>query len=461
MPKARTDIAGGVPLVFRGLSPSGISCIIRENNEEARHMDRTPHYDSYVKILEEELIPAMGCTEPIAIALAAAKARAALGAVPEQCRVEVSGNIIKNVKAVTVPNTGGLKGIEAAAAAGLAAGREDLELEVLSQVTPEDIDAMHRLLETCEIRVVPAGGDRIFYINVTVLAGEHSACCEIVDFHTNVTRIQKDETVLFQADANDKGGEEQTDRSVLSVKEIIEFADCLDVSDVAELLSRQVACNSAISAEGLKGGWGAEIGKTLREVYGDDVAVRAKAAAAAGADARMSGCEMPVVIVSGSGNQGMTASLPVIEYARDMGASEEELYRALAVANLVTIHQKTGIGRLSAFCGAVSAGCGAAAGIAYLRGGRYDVVAHTIANTLAICSGMICDGAKPSCAAKIASAIDAGLMGYHMYISGHQFVDGEGIIRKGVENTIGNVGRLARQGMRGTDEEILDIMVGR
>ena len=425
-------------------------------------MNKTPHYDSYVKILEEELIPAMGCTEPIAIALAAAKARAALGAVPEQCRVEVSGNIIKNVKAVTVPNTGGLKGIEAAAAAGLAAGRADLELEVLSQVTAEDIQAMHRLLETCEFRVVPAEGDRVFYINVTVVAGEHSACCEIVDFHTNITRIQRDETVLFRAEAASGGGEEQTDRSVLSVKEIIEFADCLDVKDVESILSRQVAYNSAISDEGLKGGWGAEVGKTLRGLYGDDVAVRAKAAAAAGSDARMSGCELPVVIVSGSGNQGMTASLPVIEYARDMGADEDALLRALAVADLVTIHQKTGIGRLSAFCGAVSAGCGAAAGIAYLKGGRYDIIAHTIANTLAICAGMICDGAKPSCAAKIAAAVDAGLMGYHMYVDGgHQFVGGEGIIKKGVENTIDSVGRLARQGMRRTDAEILDIMVGR
>lgn len=425
-------------------------------------MERTPHYDSYVKILKEELIPAMGCTEPIAIALAAAKAREALGAVPERCRVEVSGNIIKNVKAVTVPNTGGLKGIEAAAAAGIVAGRADLELEVLSQVTREEIEAMGAFLGACEIKVVPAEGDRIFFINVTVAAGGHSACCEIVDFHTNIVRIQRDEEILFQAEETTGGGEEQTDRSVLSVEEIVNFAGCLDVADVEEVLSRQVAYNSAISAEGMKGGWGAEVGRTLRSLYGDDVAVRAKAAAAAGSDARMSGCEMPVVIVSGSGNQGMTTSLPVIEYARDMHVSEEELYRALAVADLVTIHQKTGIGRLSAFCGAVSAGCGAAAGIAYLRGGRYDVIAHTIANTLAICSGMICDGAKPSCAAKIASAVDAGLMGYHMYLNGgHQFVGGEGIIQKGVENTIGNVGRLARLGMRRTDEEILDIMVGR
>ena len=423
-------------------------------------MERTPHYDSYVKILEEELIPAMGCTEPIAIALAAAKARETLGAMPLACRVEVSGNIIKNVKAVTVPNTGGLKGIEAAAAAGIVAGKAELELEVLSQVTAEEIAAMAEFLKTCEMTVVPALGDRVFYIRVTAEGGGHSASCEIVDYHTNITCIQKDGKVVFQSQGGSGEKQEQTDRSVLSVEEIIRFADCLDTADVAEVIRRQVAYNSAISAEGLKGGWGAEVGKTIRDVYGDDVAVRAKAAAAAGSDARMSGCELPAVIVSGSGNQGMTTSLPVIEYARDMGVDEDALIRALVVADLVTIHQKTGIGRLSAFCGAVSAGCGAASGVAYLKGGRYREVAHTIANALAICSGMICDGAKPSCAAKIAAAVDAGLMGYHMFMSGHQFVDGEGIIKKGVENTIGNVGRLAREGMRRTDEEILHIMVG-
>ena len=423
-------------------------------------MEKTPHYDSYVKILEEELIPAMGCTEPIAIALAAAKARETLGSMPLACRVEVSGNIIKNVKAVTVPNTGGLKGIEAAAAAGIVAGKAELELEVLSQVTAEEIAAMAEFLKDCEVTVVPALGDRVFYIRVTAEGGGHSASCEIVDYHTNITCIQKDGKVVFQSQGGSGEKQEQTDRSVLSVEEIIRFADCLDTADVAEVIRRQVAYNSAISAEGLKGGWGAEVGKTIRDVYGDDVAVRAKAASAAGSDARMSGCELPVVIVSGSGNQGMTTSLPVIEYARDMGADEDALIRALVVADLVTIHQKTGIGRLSAFCGAVSAGCGAASGVAYLKGGRYREVAHTIANALAICSGMICDGAKPSCAAKIAAAVDAGLMGYHMFMSGHQFVDGEGIIKKGVENTIGNVGRLAREGMRRTDEEILHIMVG-
>ena len=275
--------------------------------------------------------------------------------------------------------------------------------------------------------------------------------------------MQRDDEILFQSEnSNIPDNEQLTDRSVLNVEEIVAFADCLDTVDVEVVLGRQIAYNTAISKEGLEGSWGAEIGKTLRRLYGDHVAVRAKAAAAAGSDARMSGCELPVVIVFGSGNQGMTTSLPVIEYARDMEAGEDLLYRALTVANLITIHQKTGIGRLSAFCGAVSAGCGAAAGIAYLKGGRFDVIAHTIANTLAICSGMVCDGAKPSCAAKIAAAVDAGLMGYYMYTnSGHEFMDGEGIIQKGVENTIRNVGRLARQGMRQTDDEILRIMSGK
>ncbi len=423
-------------------------------------MERTPHYDSYVKILEEELIPAMGCTEPIAVALAAAKAREALGTMPDRCRVEVSGNIIKNVKAVTVPNTGGLKGIEASAAAGIAAGRADLELEVLSRVTPEEIAAMRALLAGCDMKVVPALGDRVFYINVTLFANGHSACCEIVDRHTNITRIQRDETVLFQS-GDTGGGERQTDRSVLSVEEILRFADTLDIADVAEVIRRQIAYNSAISAEGLKGGWGAEVGRTLREVNGDGVAVRARAAAAAGSDARMSGCELPVVILSGSGNQGMTASLPVIEYARELGADEEALIRALVVADLLTIHQKTGIGRLSAFCGAVSAGAGAAAGIAYLQGGGRDEIEGTVMNALAVCSGMVCDGAKPSCAGKIAAAVDAGLTGYYMCRGGRRFLGGEGILKDGVEPTIESVGRLAREGMRRTDEEILNIMVGR
>jgi L-cysteine desulfidase len=374
--------------------------------------------------------------------------------------VEVSGNIIKNVKAVTVPNTGGLKGIEASAAAGIIAGRAELELEVLSQVTQEEISAIRAFLDSAEIQVRPMLGDRVFFINVIVMAGDHSACCEIVDAHTNIVRIQRDEEILFKADPDSAvTGPEKTDRSILSVEEIVRFADCLDLQDVAELLDRQIRYNTAIAAEGLKGGWGAEIGKTLLGVYGEDVATRAKAAAAAGSDARMSGCDLPVVIVSGSGNQGLTASLPVIEYARDMNASEEELYRALTVANLITIHQKTSIGRLSAFCGAVSAGCGAGAGIAYLQDGSVDAVAHTVVNAIAIDSGIVCDGAKASCAAKIASAVDAGLMGYSMFRQGDQFFGGDGIIKNGVEKTIETVGKLARRGMKETDEEIIRLML--
>ena len=423
-------------------------------------MKQTPHYESYLKILEEELIPAMGCTEPIAVALAAAKATEALGATPEACRVEVSGNIIKNVKAVTVPNTGGMKGLEAAVAAGIVGGRPDLGLEVLSKVTKEEIAEMAQFLQTCSMQVLPSGGDRVFYILMTVTADGHTADCEIVDFHTNITRIRKDGKILFQNQAGASAQTAQTDRSVLSVKEILEFADTLDIQNVAPVLEQQIAYNTAISQEGLKGGWGAEMGRTLLKLHGDHLPTRLRAAAAAGSDARMNGCELPVVIVSGSGNQGMTASLPVIEYAKVIGADHEALLRALAVSDLITIHQKTGIGRLSAFCGATSAGCGAACGIAYLDGAKPEMIAKTIVNTLGICSGMVCDGAKSSCAAKIAAAVEAGLDGYEMAKVDLGFVNGEGIIGADVEQTIVNVGRMARQGMQHTDEEILNIMLG-
>ena len=424
-------------------------------------MKETPHYAEYLQILREELIPAMGCTEPISIALAAAMARKTLGALPDRGRLEVSGNIIKNVKSVVVPSTGGQKGLEAAVAAGIVAGREDLELEVLSRITPEQTGEIAAFRKSFPLEIVPSANGKIFYIHVTLEREGHSASCEITDFHTNVTLLERDGQVLLQGGDGDRRAE--TDHSVLSVEEIIAFADSVDLKDIRDTIDRQIEYNTAISREGLSGHWGAEVGKTILNMHGEgDLAARACAAASAGSDARMSGCDKPVVIVSGSGNQGMTASLPVIEYARAMNAGEELLLRALVVADLITIHQKTPIGRLSAFCGAVSAGCGAAAGIAYLYGGRYDEVAHTIANTLAICSGMICDGAKPSCAAKIASAVNAGLMGYQMYLNGHhEFLGGEGIIKKGVENTIDSVGRLARCGMKQTDSEILNIMVGK
>ena len=423
-------------------------------------MSKTPHYQEYLQILEEELLPAMGCTEPISIALAAAKARELLGTTPERVVLEVSGNIIKNVKSVVVPNTGGLKGLEAAAAVGITAGRADLGLEVLSHVTREEAEQVKAFLSQCEFTVQPNRGGKIFYIRVDLAGGGHTASCEITDFHTNLTMLMKDGEVIFRGCGEITGGEDQTDRGVLSVQEIVEFINCVDPEDLRPTVGRQIQYNTAISQEGMTGKWGAAIGRTIRQIHGEnDLAARASAAAAAGSDARMSGCEMPVIIVSGSGNQGMTASLPVIEYANALGASEEQLLRAVALSDLITIHQKTPIGRLSAFCGAVSAGVGAATGVAYLHGGDFKVIAHTIANSLAICSGMICDGAKPSCAAKIASAVDAGLIGYHMYLNGNQFRSGEGIIKKGVENTIDSVGRLARMGMRETDNEILDIMV--
>lgn len=426
-------------------------------------MNTVAHAQQYLQILQEELLPAMGCTEPIAIALAAAKAREALGEIPDTVQLEVSGNIIKNVKSVIVPNTGGLKGLEAAAAAGIVAGRGELMLEVVSRITPEETSKIAEYLAGHAIRVAPAGNGKIFYIKVTLSGGGHTAACEIVDAHTNITLLERDGKALPCGRTTCTTQPVETDRSVLTVQEIVDFADTVDPEALRPTVGRQIAYNTAISREGLSGRWGAAVGRTVLNIHGeDDLAARACAAAAAGSDARMSGCELPVVIVSGSGNQGMTASLPVVEYARAMDAPEELLLRAVALADLVTIHQKTPIGRLSAFCGAVSAGCGAAAGIAYLCGGRYDVIAHTIANTLAICSGMVCDGAKPSCAAKIASSVNAGILGYQMYLNGHHgFSGGEGIIKEGVESTIDSVGRLAREGMRGTDAEILDIMVGK
>lgn len=426
-------------------------------------MDRnSPIYAEYVKILHAELIPAMGCTEPIAIAYASSVARQHLGSLPRCCLIEASGNIIKNVKSVSIPNTGGLKGIEAAVAAGVVAGQAESKLQVLSRVSPEQKEAIRHYHSSSDIRVVPATNDKAFYLRVTLQKGEDAVQVTVEDFHTNITSIEKNGVSLFtQASEQQQvgNGEEQGDRSMLHVEDIISFADSCLLQDVEDVLTRQIQYNVAISQEGLQNPWGAQIGRTLLQRDDQDIRVKARAAAAAGSDARMSGCELPVIIVSGSGNQGMTASLPVIEYAKELKADRDTLLRALLVSNLITIHQKTSIGRLSAFCGAVSAGCGAAAGIAYLHGHRYEVIAHTVVNTLAILSGMICDGAKPSCAAKIAMAVEAGIMGYEMYIHGeNQFMDGEGIVKKGVDNTISTVGRIARDGMRATDREILSVM---
>ena len=401
-------------------------------------------YQAYVQILKEELIPAMGCTEPIALAYAAAKAREVLGEMPDRVFIGASGSIIKNVKSVIVPNTNHLKGIPAAAAAGIVAGKAEKELEVISEVSEEKREEIARFMEQTEITVEYIDNGIVFDIIVIVFKGESSAKVRIANYHTNIVRIEKNQEILLDIPVQGEEEEGLTDRSLLDVKDIWDFINTMDVEDVREILDRQIAYNTAIADEGLRGDYGANIGSVLLSMYGDDVRNRAKARAAAGSDARMNGCELPVVINAGSGNQGMTCSIPVLEYAKELKVGEEKTYRALALSNLIAIHQKTGIGRLSAYCGAVSAGAAAGAGIAYLCGGGYEEVIHTVVNALAIVSGMICDGAKASCAAKIAASVDAGILGYHMYLQGQQFYAGDGIVTKGVEATIHNIGRLGK-----------------
>lgn len=419
-----------------------------------------PRYGNYLKILQEELVPATGCTEPIAIAYGAAKARELLGVLPESVLVEASGNIIKNVKSVVVPNTDSLKGIEAAAAAGIVAGQSDKILEVIGQVTPAQRAKIRTYLADHPIVVKPAEGDKVFDILITLRAGNNHVKLRISDYHTHIVYIEKNGEVLFQSGEvlSDSARDMLTDRSCLSVEGVLDFASTCNLEDVRALIERQIDYNYAIAEEGLRHSWGANIGSVLKEHYGVGIYSRARYMAAAGSDARMSGCEMPVIIVSGSGNQGITASVPVVEYAKELNVSRDQMVRAVLLSDLLTIHLKTGIGRLSAYCGAVSAGCSAGAAIAYLHGGGFREIAHTLVNSLAIVSGMICDGAKASCAAKISAAVDAGLVGYSMFRSGQQFRGGDGIVTKGVEETIRNIGRLGRLGMRETDREIIRIM---
>ena len=423
-------------------------------------MDKTDsRYSAYVQILKEELLPAMGCTEPIAIAYAAAKAAAVLGTKPERLLAEVSGNIIKNVKSVVVPHTGGLRGIPAAAAAGAAAGDAEAELEVISNVTPEQIEEIGAFLKEVPIEVRHVDNGHIFDIGVTASKGSESAYVRIVDYHTNIVMVRLNDSIILRKDIDEPSGDGLTDRSCLSIEGIVEFANIVDVEEVRETLERQISYNMAIAEEGLAGDYGANIGSTLMLGHEYDLKYVMRAYAAAASDARMNGCELPVVINSGSGNQGITTSVPVIVYARAHNKSKEELLRALCVSNLVTTHLKTGIGRLSAYCGAVSAGCGAGAGIAYMQDGGVDAVAHTVVNAIAINSGIVCDGSKASCAAKISMAVEAGLMGLSMYNKGNQFFGGDGLVKKGVEKTIDTVGRLARFGMKQTDEEIIRLML--
>lgn len=416
-------------------------------------------YKNYVNILKEELIPALGCTEPIAIAYAAAKAREVLGVLPDRIIAECSGNIIKNVKGVIVPTTKNLRGIEAAAIIGAIGGDSARELEVLTGVRQEHLEQAKLLIEKgiCEEKVLNTPAK--LHIIISMFKGEESSVVEIIHKHTNIVRIEKNgQSILEIPHSMEEEAEKTTDRESMNIGDIIEFANTVNIDDVREVLSRQVEYNTAISDEGLHRVYGANIGMTLLSVFGDDVKVRAKAAAAAGSDARMGGCEMPVVINSGSGNQGMTVSLPVIVYARELSVTTERLYRALCVSNLVAIHQKTKIGRLSAYCGAVSAATGAGAGISYLYGGGVKEISQTITNTLANVSGIVCDGAKPSCAAKIASSVDAALLACYMTMQGRGFGSGEGIVKDNIEGTIDSVGKLAKNGMQVTDEEILKIM---
>ena len=412
------------------------------------------------EILKEELVPAMGCTEPIAIAYASSIARSLISSLPTSVTVYASPNIIKNVKSVVVPHTGGERGIEAAASIGIVAGREELELEVLSKVGEEDIERSKELRRDAKFTILPSESGYIFHIRVELKNDSESSAVEIAGNHTNVILKKRNGEVIYKKECKDSVESKKTDRSILSIKSISEYADTVDIESIKETLERQIEYNTLIAEEGLHGTWGANIGAILLKSYGESVQNKAKAYAAAGSDARMNGSEKPVVINSGSGNQGLTASLPVIVYAKDLNVSHNTLLRALAVSNLVTIHLKSGIGGLSAYCGATSAGAGAGAGVCYLYGGRENEIAHTVVNALAIESGMICDGAKASCAAKIASAVEAGLLGMEMQKYGREFYGGEGIVKKGVENTIDNVSRIAREGMRETDKTIIEIMTG-
>ncbi len=416
-------------------------------------------YDSYLDILREELIPAMGCTEPIAVAYAAAIARDTLGCMPDSTELIVSGNIVKNVKSVVVPNTGGRKGLRTAVAAGLCFGKAEKELEVIADATEQDLADLDAYLRTADITLKEADSNQPFDLAVLLHKGSDSAYVHIVSHHTNVVCIRKNDTVILEKPFTDDTIQVPENRKLLSVEHIVEFADTVDIEDVRPILQRQIDYNLAIAQEGLKGEYGAQIGRILLLSYGNSVHNRAKAWAAAGSDARMDGCEMPVVINSGSGNQGITTSIPVIVYAQECAVSEDLLFRALVISNLVTIHLKTGIGSLSAYCGATSAGAGAGAGICYLYGGSYEEIAQTIVNALAINSGMICDGAKASCAAKIASAVEAGLLGMCMNMHDSQFFGGDGIVVTGVENTIKAVSSIARDGMRGTDKEVIKLMM--
>ena len=413
----------------------------------------------YVALLRRELIPALGCTEPIAIAYAAARARRLLGCMPTSMTVHCSGNIIKNVKSVIVPTTNGLRGIDTSAILGALAGDPELGMEVLRNIKPEQVEHVRQLRDTGMCKILPLKSTANLHILLEVSGNGHSALVEIRDAHTNIIREERDGMVVtgtVSGCASPTGSEQGY--CDLSIENIYWFAKTVDLSEIEPILEKQLDYNMAIAQEGLRGEWGAQVGKTLL-ASGDSLANRAAAYAAAGSDARMGGCVLPVIINSGSGNQGMTVSLPVIVFAQEKGLSREEILRALALSNLVALFQKSFIGKLSAYCGAVSAACGSAAGIAYLCGDSLEVIEDTVVNTIANVSGMVCDGAKSSCAAKIATAVQAGFLGHEMASRGHAFRNGEGLVKSDADKTVEVFGRMAREGMRTTDEEILRLMV--
>lgn len=416
-------------------------------------------FKTLLQILKEELIPAMGCTEPIAVAFAAATARDVLGKIPDRVEAKISNSIIKNVKSVIVPNTHNLKGIEASVAAGIVAGNAKKKLEVLACVSAEQQTKIKEYLLSTPIIITHLERGHIFDIIITVSTERESAEVQITDFHTNIVKISKNGKIIFKKNNQNSQNENRADRNVLNMKNIWDFAALATPVDVADTIGKQIQYNSAISQEGFIKNYGANVGKLLIKKYGKSVENEAAASAAAGSDARMSGCEMPVVINSGSGNQGLACSMPVITYAHRIDASEQQLYHALIISNLATIYQKTGIGTLSAYCGVISAGIGAAAGISYLKVGSYEAFEKTVSNALGISSGVICDGAKPSCAAKSALAIETGLFGLNMYCEQQNLKFGDGIIGKDANATVHNVWKIASDGMSKTNEEIINIMI--
>ena len=423
-------------------------------------------YNEYVTILESELVPALGCTEPIALAYAAAKAKEVLGKMPDHITMRCSGNIIKNVKGVKVPNSGGMKGVEAAAVLGITGGDPSQALEVLEHVTDREIDEAEKLLKAGFCDCVLKDDVANLYIEAYAVCKKtekSEALVVIEDEHTNITHIEKDGQVLFHKEKKEycQEREKTPDKSLLNLEDIITFANEVQITDVEKVLGRQIKYNTRIAEEGLRNPWGAQVGRVVLEEFGEDVKWRAVAKASAGSDARMSGCALPVIINSGSGNQGMTCSLPVIEFGKELKKSKEEIYRALCVSNLGALNQKKYIGSLSAYCGAVCAAAGAGAGITYLCGGTLEQIENTVVNTIADAGGIVCDGAKPSCAAKISTALQAAILSHKMAMRGLTFARGEGLVMDCPEDTIKAVGYVGRAGMKQTDVEILNLMIGK